>query len=136
MDIGGSRADTFKLMRRFLRDGRNGLLLVGEPFWNREPNARAAEAMGVKPEDFLTLPALYDCFNEAGLSLLNMVLTDDEGWDRYQTHHWTRIHQWLKEHPGDPDAAGFRTEVEDWKRSYLVYRGQFGWGVFLLGVKG
>ena len=135
MDIGGSKSDTLNLMRRFLRDGKNGLLLAGEPFWNREPNVPAAEAMGAKPDDFLTLPALYDLFDKAGLTLLNMILTDDEGWDRYQTHHWVKIHQWLRENPGDPDAAKFQAEIEDWKRSYLVYRGQFGWGVFLLGVK-
>jgi SAM-dependent methyltransferase len=135
MDIGGSRAGTFALMRRFLREEKRGLLLAGEPFWNREPNAQAAAAMGAKPEDFLTLPALYDAFDRTGLTLLNMVLTDDEGWDRYQTHHWVKIHQWLRENPGDPDAAQFRAEIEDWKRSYLLYRGQFGWGVFLLGVK-
>jgi len=46
-----------------------------------------------------------------------------------------RIYQWLQENPDDPDAAQFRIEIEDWKRSYLTYRGHFGWGVFLLRVK-
>ena len=43
--------------------------------------------------------------------------------------------EWLGENPDDPDAAAFKVEIEDWKRSYLVYRGHFGWGVFLLQVK-
>jgi len=135
MDIGGSTAATLNLMKKALKDGRDGLLLVGEPFWNREPNTQAALAFGIKPGDVLTLPALYELFDQAGLQLLNMVLTDEEGWDRYQTYHWARIHQWLQENPDDPDAAQFRMEIEDWKRSYLIYRGHFGWGVFLLRVK-
>jgi SAM-dependent methyltransferase len=134
-EIGGGVAGTIQLMRKALKDERKGLLLVGEPFWNREPNQQAADAMGIQPGDFSTLPGLYEIFDKAGVLLLNMVLTDDEGWDRYQTHHWVKIHKWLKANPGDPDAAKFRTDIEDWKRYYMVYRGQFGWGVFLLCVK-
>jgi len=134
-EIGGSTAGTIELMRKALEDEQKGLLLVGDLFWNREPHAQAAEAMGVKPDDVSTLPALYDLFDQAGVQLLNMVLTDDEGWDRYQTYHWMRIRQWLQEDPDDPDAAQFRLDIEDWKRSYLTYRGHFGWGVFLLGTK-
>jgi SAM-dependent methyltransferase len=134
-EIGGGVVGTIQLMRRALRDERTGLLLVGEPFWNREPNQQAAAAMGIQPGDFSTLPGLYDSFEKSGVLLLNMVLTDDEGWDRYQTHHWVKMYQWLKANARDPDAPRFRAEIEDWKRSYLVYRGQFGWGVFLLCVK-
>jgi hypothetical protein len=134
-EIGGGTVGTIRLMRKALKDEPQGLLLVGDLFWNREPDAKAAEAMGISPEDVATLPELYDRFDEAGVQLLNMVLTDDEGWDRYQTHHWVKIHEWLGENPDDPDAAAFKVEIEDWKRSYLVYRGHFGWGVFLLRVK-
>jgi SAM-dependent methyltransferase len=134
-EIGGGIVGTIRLMRQALKDDPEGLLLVGEPFWNREPNDRAAEAMGIQPDDFATLPALYDRFDTAGVQLLNMVLTDEEGWDRYQTYHWVRIHRWLQDNPDDPDATQFRLDIEDWKRSYLAYRGHFGWGVFLLQVK-
>jgi SAM-dependent methyltransferase len=135
-EIGGGTVGTVSLMRKALVDEPQGLLLVGELFWNGEPDSEAAEAMGISPQDVPTLPALYDRFTKAGVQLLNMVLTDDQGWDRYQTYHWVKIHQWLRENPGDPDAAAFELEIEDWKRSYLAYRGHFGWGVFLLQVKG
>ena len=134
-DIGGGTAGTIKLMRQALKGESRGLLLLGELFWNGEPNDAAAEAMGIEPSDAPTLPQLYDRLDEAGVQLLNMVLTDLEGWDRYQTYHWMKIHQWLQEHPDDPDAAQFKLEIEDWKRSYLTYRGHFGWGMFLLQVK-
>lgn len=134
-ETGGGTIGAINLMRRALADERRGLLLVGELFGNREPNDDAAQAMGVKPDEVPTLPSLYDLFDKAGVQLLNMVLTDEEGWDRYQTYHWTKIHQWLRENPGDPEAAQFKLEIEDWKRSYLAYRGHFGWGVFVLRVK-
>ena len=133
--IGGGTAGAIGLMRKALQDEQHGLLLLGELFWNQEPNAQAAEAMGVKPDEVYTLPVLYDIFCQSGVQLLNMVCTDDEGWDRYQTYHWTAIHQWVQDHPGDPEAAQLGLEIEDWKRSYFVYRGQFGWGMFLLRVR-
>jgi SAM-dependent methyltransferase len=133
--IGGSLAGTIHLVRGALEDEQRGLLLAGDLFWAVEPNQRAAEAMGIKLDDALTLPAIYDLLDEAGIALLYMVLSDVEGWDRYQTHHWVKIHQWLREHPDDPDAAEFAGLIEDWKRSYLTYRGHFGFGVFVLGVR-
>jgi SAM-dependent methyltransferase len=131
--VGGGIVGTINLMRKALKEG--GLLLIGDLFWEREPNDAAAAAMGMATGDVQTLPALYDQFGAAGAVLLNMVVADLEGWDRYQTYHWVKIHQWLQAHPDDPDAAQFRAEIEDWKRSYLVYRGHFGWGMFLLRVK-
>jgi SAM-dependent methyltransferase len=134
-DIGGSTAGTIKLMRQALKDVQQGLLLIGDLFWSKEPNSSAARAMGIEPEAVLTLPQLYDLLDQAGIQLLNMVLTDLEGWDRYQTYHWMRIHQWLQEHPDDPDVDEFKETIEDWKRSYLTYRGHFGWGMFVLKAK-
>jgi len=133
--IGGGTAGAIALMRKALRDEQRGLLLLGELFWNWEPNTQAADAMGVKADEVHTLPALYDIFSQSGVQLLNMVCTDDEGWDRYQTYHWMAIHRWAQEHPGDPESAQLALEIENWKRGYFVRRGQFGWGMFLLRVR-
>jgi hypothetical protein len=64
-----------------------------------------------------------------------MVLADLKDWDRYQTYHWSSIHQWLQDHSDDPDAPEFELQIEDWKRSYLTYRGYIGHGIFVLRVK-
>lgn len=133
--IGGGTAGTIDLMRQGLASQDRGLLLLGDMFWEGQPSDEAAAAMGVETQDVSTLSGMYDLFDRAGLQMLNMVLTDDEGWDRYQTYHWMSIYRWLQEQRDDPDADAFRAEIEDWKRSYLCYRGRFGWGVFLLTGK-
>jgi SAM-dependent methyltransferase len=133
--IGGGLAGTINLMRQALKDEHSGLLLVGDIFWEKEPNDMAAKAMGVKADDVPTLPQMLDLFDDAGVMLLDMVLADLADWDRYQTYHWLSIYQWLQDHPDDPDAPEFKLQVEDWKRSYLTYRGYIGHGIFVLQVK-
>ncbi|HEY9075396.1 MAG TPA: class I SAM-dependent methyltransferase [Anaerolineaceae bacterium] len=134
-EITGSITYAIHLMRKALKDEKQGLLLVGMPFWVREPNQTAADAMGITMGTFQTLPVIYDLFERSGVDLVNMVFADDEGWDRYQTHHWMQVRSWLRNNPDDPDIENFRKMIEDWKRSYLVYRGNFGWGVFLLETR-
>ncbi len=40
------------------------------------------------PDDFLTLPALVAHFGELGYDVVEMVLADQEGWDRYEAAKW------------------------------------------------
>jgi SAM-dependent methyltransferase len=65
--IGGGTAGTINLMRQALKDEQYGLLLVGDIFWEKEPNDIAAEAMGVKTADVPTLPQMLDLFDDAGV---------------------------------------------------------------------
>jgi SAM-dependent methyltransferase len=90
--IGGGMAGTINLIRQALKDEQNGLLLVGDIFWEKEPNDIAAEAMGVKADDVLTLSQMLDIFDDTGVMLLDMVLADLRDWDRYQTYHWLSIY--------------------------------------------
>ena len=131
--IGGGLAGTLKLMRPGLRD-RDSLLLVGEPYWIDEPPAEAYTALADGDRDaYATLAGTLERFDAAGLELVEMVLADQHGWDRYAAAQWLTVSDWLRANPDSPEAAEIRRLHNNWRRVYLSYtRRFFGWGVFVL----
>jgi SAM-dependent methyltransferase len=131
--IGGGLVGTLELMKPGLKD-RNSLILVGEPFWLEEPTAEVIEwVAGGDAQAFTTLSGTFERIDSAGLELVEMVLADHHGWDRYESMHWMAISDWLRAHPDDPDAGELRAWAERGKREYLTYgRRYLGWGVFVL----
>jgi SAM-dependent methyltransferase len=133
--IGGGLAGTIDLMRPALAPG--GLLLIGEPFWREPPPAGAHEALSLGPGEFVSLPGTLDRFAEAGVELVEMVLADEDAWDRYVASQWWTVAAWLDGHPDHADAAGMREYLGRSRRSHLAYgRRYLGWGVFVLRAAG
>ena len=131
--IGGGVAGTIELLKQSLTPG--GMLLIGEPWWRKRPaTAEEAIACGAQsPDDFLTLPALVAHFGELGYDVVEMVLADQEGWDRYEAAKWLTMRRWLEANPHDDFAPEVRQQLTTaplhhvtWTREYL------GWGVFVL----
>lgn len=131
--IGGGLVGTLQKMRPGLRD-RNSLLLVGEPYWLEEPPAQAyAWLVEGDREAYTSLAGTLDRIESAGFELVEMVLADPYGWDRYKAKQWLTLSDWLRAHPDDPDAAAIRRWYEQERQAYLRYgRRFFGWGVFVL----
>lgn len=131
--IGGGLVGTLKLMRPGLRN-RNSLLLVGEPYWIDPPPDEAYELLADgKREMFTSLAGTLDRIESQDLELVEMVLADDHGWDRYAATQWLTISNWLREHDDSPDAAEMRRWHAQWRREHLMYTRRFlGWGVFVL----
>jgi SAM-dependent methyltransferase len=129
--IGGGVVGTIALMRPALRPG--GLLLIGEPYWNQPPPAGAEAALGLPPGEFTSLIATLERFESAGARLVEMVLADQDSWDRYVAAQWWTVDRWLEANPTHPDAAEMRQFLDDSRRSHLAYgRNYLGWGVFVL----
>jgi SAM-dependent methyltransferase len=133
--IGRGLAGTIGLMRRALAPG--GLLLIGEPFWRETPPGEAHAALDLGPQEFTSLTGTLDRFEDAGLELVEMVLADEDSWDRYLAAQWWTVAAWLDEHPGHADAAEMREYLDRSRRSHLAYgRRYLGWGVFVLRPAG
>jgi SAM-dependent methyltransferase len=131
--IGDGVAGTVHLLQRSLRPG--GLMLIGEPYWRREPPDRttieACEA--TDKDDFLPLPDLVERFAGLGYDVVEMVLADQDSWDRYQAAQWLNIRRWLELHPDDELAAELRAELSTAPALYTRYQREYlGWGVFAL----
>ncbi len=131
--IGGGLTGTLALMRQALA-GADSLLLVGEPFWLEEAPDAAYDALTEGDHDmFVSLPGTLDRIESSGFELIEMVLADHHGWDRYEAMQWKAISDWLRAHPDDPDAEALRQWNSDNRRSYLTYgRRYLSWGVFVL----
>ncbi|MFE9249830.1 SAM-dependent methyltransferase [Streptomyces sp. NPDC007088] len=131
--IGGGVAGTVGLLGRSLRPG--GLMLIGEPYWRRTPPTReVVEGCHAGSEDdFRTLPELIGHFGDLGYDVVEMVLADQDSWDRYQAAQWLNLRRWLDRNPDDELAAEVRAELSTGPVGYARYTREYlGWGVFAL----
>ena len=131
--IGGGVAGTLELLGRSLRAG--GLLLIGEPFWRLLPPTEdvAKGCLAHSVSDFLVLPELLASFGRLGYDYVEMVLADQDGWDRYEAAKWLTMRRWLEAHPGDEMAREVRGQLTSEPVRYAAYTREYlGWGVFAL----
>jgi SAM-dependent methyltransferase len=134
--IGGGVAGTLALLAQSLRTG--GILLVGEPFWRQLPPsdavAQACHANAIA--DFLLLPQLLASFGRLGYDVVEMVLADQDGWDRYEAAKWLTMRRWLEAHADDEMASEVRASLTAEPERYATYTREYlGWGVFALMLR-
>ena len=131
--IGGGVAGTIELLAKSLLPG--GILLIGEPYWRQLPPTAevAGECLAGSISDFLMLSELVGSFGELGYDVVEMVLADQEGWDRYEAAKWLTMRRWLAENPGDDFAKEVRALLTSEPRRHVTYTREYlGWGVFAL----
>ena len=131
--IGGGVAGTIGLLTRSLRSG--GIILIGEPYWRRLPPTEevAKGCLAHAIADFLTLPGLLESFGGLGYDVVEMVLSDQDDWDRYEAAQWLSMRRWLDANPDDAFAKEVRAKLSSEPRSYAAYTREYlGWGVFVL----
>ena len=128
--IGGGVGGTVALLQPSLRPG--GLMLIGEPFWLAEPPTDAYAALHLTPDECTSLAGTADRLAAAGVEVVEMVLADQDSWDRYVAAQWWTLDAWLRANPNDPAVPEVRAFLEDGRRSHLAYQRQYlGWGVFV-----
>ncbi len=131
--IGGGVAGTLELLGRSVRAG--GIMLVGEPYWRTMPPSEdiARGCLATSIADYLTLPALLASFGDLGYDVVEMVLADQNGWDRYEAAKWLTMHRWLETNADDELAAEVRAQLTSEPVRYATYTREYlGWGVFAL----
>ena len=131
--IGGGVAGTVKLLSRSLRAG--GIILIGEPYWRQLPPTEevAKGCLANSISDFLILPELLASFGRLGCDVVEMVLADQNGWDRYEAAKWLTMRRWLEANPDDELAKAVRTQLTTEPERYAAYTREYlGWGVFAL----
>jgi len=131
--IGGGVAGTIALLSQSLV--RGGIILIGEPYWlELPPDVETARGCFARTcTDFLLLPALLKTFGQLGYDVVEMVLAERQGWDRYEAAKWLTMRRWLEVNPGDSMAADVRAMLESEPVRYASYTRKFlGWGVFAL----
>ncbi len=131
--IGGGIAGTIKLLVRSLR-GR-GIILIGEPYWRQLPPTEdvAKGCLANSISDFLMLPELLASFGHLGYDVVEMVLADQDGWDRYEAAKWLTMRRWLEANTDDEFSKEVRAQLTSEPERYAAYTREYlGWGVFAL----
>ena len=131
--IGGGVAGTIALLAQSLRAG--GLILIGEPYWRQLPPTEevAKGCLATALSDFLLLPELLASFGCLGYDVVEMVLADQDGWDRYEAAKWLTMRRWLEANPDDELAKEVRAKLTSEPQRYTAYSREYlGWGVFAL----
>jgi len=131
--IGGGVAGTIELLARSLRTG--GIILIGEPYWRQLPPTEevAKGCLANSISDFLMLPELLASFGRLGCDVVEMVLADQDGWDRYEAAKWLTMRRWLEANPGDEFAKDVRAKLTAEPERHAAYTREYlGWGVFAL----
>jgi len=134
--IAGGVAGTIALLARSLRSG--GIILIGEPFWRQLPPTEdvAKGCLANSICDFLMLPELVASFGRLGYDVVEMVLADQDGWDRYEAAKWLTMRRWLEANPGDDFAKEVRAQLTSEPARYATFTREYlGWGVFALMMR-
>jgi len=130
--IGGGVAGTIELLAESLRPGG---ILIGEPYWLRLPPTEdiARGCHAGSSADFLLLSGLLASFGRLGYDVVEMVLADQDGWDRYEAAKWLTMRRWLDANPDDDFAKEVRAQLSAEPERYATYTREYlGWGVFAL----
>ncbi len=135
--IGGGVAGTVELLAQSLCAG--GIILIGEPYWRQLPPteevAKGCHANAIS--DFLMLPELLASFGHLGYDVVEMVLADQDGWDRYEAAKWLTMRRWLEANPDDELVTEVRAQLTSEPERYAAYTREYlGWGVFALMPRG
>ena len=131
--IGGGVAGTVALLAKSLRAG--GIILIGEPYWLQLPPTEdvAKGCLAGSISDFLMLPGLLASFRSLDYDVVEMVLANQDGWDRYEAAKWLTMRRWLDANPDDDLAKDVRAQLTSAPERYAAYTREYvGWGVFAL----
>ena len=83
--------------------------------------------MGMDDMGYVSLAETGARVERHGVSLIAVISSSTDDWDRYESLHWRAIEDWLAENDDDE----IRRESEEHKRNYLARRDAFGWAIFL-----
>lgn len=126
----GGHAGTLRALTGWVRPG--GLVLVGEPYWIREPEPEYLAAAGMSRDAFLTHAGNVQAGLEQGLTFLYAWVSSQDDWDRYEMLQCQAAERYAREHPEDPDVPELLRRVRAGRDRYLRWgRETLGWAAYL-----
>jgi SAM-dependent methyltransferase len=128
--IWGGYPGTLDALTRWARPG--GLVISGEPYWKKQPDAAFCEAEGVAPDSFGTHHENVQTAVAKGLGFLHAMVSSDDEWDRYEGYQWRAAERYAHAHREDPDASELLRQMRTQRDNYLHWgRDTLGWAIYL-----
>lgn len=126
--IWGGFQPTLQAMARAAAPG--GKLIIGEPYWHRQPEAGDEAQQDIEVH---TEYELLQIIRQEGWELAYVVRASRDDWDRYEAGNWQGLLRWLQENPDHPErqvVLDHLREIQDW---YLRFGREFlGWAIYVL----
>jgi len=121
---------TLQALKKMTKSG--GLVIVGEPFWLKEPEADYLEAIGMTRDSFgLHEENVYQG-EKMGLTCLYTLVSNKDDWDHYETLQWWAVDRYIQSHSDDPDNQELIEKTKIAKENYLKWgRDTFNWGIYI-----
>ncbi|MFC2035399.1 SAM-dependent methyltransferase [Chloroflexota bacterium] len=122
--------ETLRTLKSWTKQG--GLILVGEPFWLKEPEEAYLVDAGETRDDFGTHYDNVLAGTEEGLHLLYTIVSNQDDWDRYTALRWYSTARFAEENKDDPDVTEIVKRIDREKSTYLQWgRDTVGWAIYL-----
>ncbi len=128
--IFGGHGGTLDALNGFVAPG--GWVVVGEPFWRREPAEEYLEASGQSRASFGTHAENAAAGEERGLELAHTLVGSEDDWDRYEGLQWYAVSEHARSRADDPDLPAIAERVAHQRSTYLRWgRDTVGWAIYV-----
>jgi SAM-dependent methyltransferase len=112
-----------------------GVLVVAEGYWKQRPSAEYLKVLGGDESEFTSHAGNIERAIARGLTPLWCSTVTDDEWDEYEWGYSRGIESWVREQPGDPDAAAMIERSRAWREGHVKWgRETLGFGVYVLRV--
>jgi hypothetical protein len=130
----GSFEELVPWLRRFVKPG--GVIAIGDIYARRTPlPAESAAHFGRgAPRSLIdTVEAL----DSGALTLIGLIESSLDEWDRYESLHWRASEAWARDNPDHPGRRDFLARSAADKRRHLRHDPDaLGWAMFVSRVNG
>jgi SAM-dependent methyltransferase len=109
-----------------------GLILIGEPYWKREPSQDYLEVLGASRDGYATHAGTVGIGSAENLTLLYATVSNDDEWDHYEGLYMRGVERYAAAHPDDGDVPTMLSRSRTWRDMYLRWgRDTLGFGIYL-----
>ena len=110
----------------------DALILIGEPFWLKDPDDAYLVAENLRRDMFGTHYENVLVGEDEGLFPLYTMVSNQDDWDRYESLQWYAAEMHARDNPDDPDVSEILTRVARGRTNYLHWgRDTVGWAMYL-----
>jgi ubiquinone/menaquinone biosynthesis C-methylase UbiE len=121
---------TLEALRRMTKPG--GLVIVGEPFWLKEPDDEYLEAVQLSRNSYRSHEENVIVAEKKGFSSLYTIVSNKDDWDHYETLQWWAVDDYVQSHPDDPDNQDLLDRTQKSREIYLRWgRDTMNWAVYI-----
>lgn len=128
--IFGGHVNTLEALNRMAAS--RSWIVVGEPYWMKEPTPAHLEAINSDIDTYGTHYENVMAGERLGLKLVYTLVSSLDDWDKYEGLQWYAAEEWALENPDDPDVEEVLRRTRKSKEIYLRWgRDAFGWAIYM-----